>query len=163
MQDYKTIRSVEEIDAYLGNATVVAFDFETAATDEYRDEEWSALDAHKSEIAGISVSVAAGTARYIPLRHRVGQNADVESVMAYLRSRLFNSSRIVKIAHNLSFEAMFLYKYGIVIQEPVYDTIVAAQLMLWRESASVLCTQLLQLIRGHMFFNCDNKSNSFGV
>lgn len=130
MQDYKTIRSVEEIDAYLGNATVVAFDFETAATDEYRDEDMSALDAHKADIAGISVSVAAGTARYIPLRHRVGQNADVETVMAYLRSRLFNSSRIVKIAHNLSFEAMFLYKYGIVIQEPVYDTIVAAQLTL---------------------------------
>lgn len=130
MQDYKTIRSVEEIDAYLGNATVVAFDFETAATDEYRDEDMSALDAHKSDIAGISVSVAAGTARYIPLRHRVGQNADVETVMKYLRSRLFNSSRIVKIAHNLSFEAMFLYKYGIVIQEPVYDTIVAAQLTL---------------------------------
>lgn len=130
MQDYKTIRSVEEIDAYLGNATVVAFDFETAATDEYRDEDMSALDAHKADIAGISVSVAAGTARYIPLRHRVGQNADVETVMAYLRSRLFNSSRIVKIAHNFSFEAMFLYKYGIVIQEPVYDTIVAAQLTL---------------------------------
>ena len=130
MQDYKTIRSVDEIDAYIGNATVVAFDFETAATDKYRDEEWSALDAHKSEITGISVSVAAGTARYIPLRHRVGQNADAETVMAYLRSRLFNSSRIVKIAHNLAFEAMFLYKYGIVIQEPVYDTIVAAQLTL---------------------------------
>ena len=130
MQDYKTIRSVEEIDAYIGNATIVAFDFETAATDEYRDEDMSALDAHKADIAGISVSVAAGTARYIPLRHRVGQNADVETVMAYLRSRLFNSSRIVKIAHNLSFEAMFLYKYGIVIQEPVYDTIVAAQLTL---------------------------------
>ena len=32
MQDYKTIRSVEEIDAYIGNATIVAFDFETAAT-----------------------------------------------------------------------------------------------------------------------------------
>lgn len=130
MQDYKTIRSVEEIDAYIGDATVVAFDFETAATDEYRDEDMSALDAHKADIAGISVSVAAGTARYIPLRHRVGQNADVETVMAYLRSRLFNSSRIVKIAHNLSFEAMFMYKYGIVIQEPVYDTIVAAQLTL---------------------------------
>lgn len=67
MQDYKTIRSVEEIDAYLGNATVVAFDFETAATDEYRDEEWSALDAHKSEIAGISVckaSISCGIAAY---------------------------------------------------------------------------------------------------
>lgn len=130
MQDYKTIRSAAEIDAYIGNATVLAFDFETAATDQYRDEEWSALDAHKSEITGISISVAAGTARYIPLRHRVGQNADVESIMAYLTSRIFKSNKIVKIAHNLSFEAMFLYKYGIVIQEPVYDTIVAAQLTL---------------------------------
>ncbi len=46
MQDYKTIRSVEEIDAYIRNATILAFDFETAATDAYRDEERSALDAH---------------------------------------------------------------------------------------------------------------------
>ena len=71
MQDYKTIRSVEEIDAYIGNATVVAFDFETAATEDYRDEDLSALDAHKAEIAGISGSVAAGTARSIPLTTRV--------------------------------------------------------------------------------------------
>ena len=130
MQDYKTIRSIAEIDAYIGNAEIVAFDFETAATDVYREEEYSALDAHKSDITGISISVAAGTARYIPLRHRVGQNADVDAVMAYLRSRIFNSKRIVKIAHNLAFEAMFLYKHGIVVQEPVYDTIVAAQLTL---------------------------------
>lgn len=130
MQDYKTIRSITEIDTYIGNAEIVAFDFETAATDAYREEEYSALDAHKSDITGISISVAAGTARYIPLRHRVGQNADVDSVMAYLRSRIFNSKRIVKVAHNLAFEAMFLYKHGIVVQEPVYDTIVAAQLTL---------------------------------
>ena len=130
MQDYKTIRSIAEIDEYIGNATILAFDFETAATEEYREEEYSALDAHKSDITGISISVAAGTARYIPLRHRVGQNADVETVMAYLRSRIFCSRKIMKIAHNLSFEAMFLYKHGIVVQEPVYDTIVASQLTL---------------------------------
>ena len=98
MQDYKTIRSITEIDAYIGNAEIVAFDFETAAEDAYREEEYSALDAHKSDITGISISVAAGTARYIPLRHRVGQNADVDAVMAYLRSRIFNSKRIMKIA-----------------------------------------------------------------
>ena len=130
MQDYKTIRSVADIDAYIGNAGIVSFDFETAATDEYRQEEWSALDAHKSYIVGISVSVEAGTGRYIPLRHRVGQNADVDAVMAYLNTRLFQSDRVIKIAHNLAFEAMFLYKYGIVLQEPVYDTIAAAQLTL---------------------------------
>ena len=130
MQDYKTIRSVAEIDEYIGNAEILAFDFETAATEEYRQEDRSALDVHKADITGISISVAPGTARYIPLRHRVGQNADVESVMAYLRSRIFTSRRIVKIAHNLGFEAQFLYKHGIVIQEPVYDTIVASQLTL---------------------------------
>ena len=130
MQDYKTIRSVKELDAYIGNADIIAFDFETAATEEYREEDLSALDAHKADITGISLSVKEGTAVYIPLRHRVGSNADVETVMAYLRSRIFTSRKIVKIAHNLSFEAQFLYKHGIVIQEPVYDTIVAAQLTL---------------------------------
>ena len=38
MQDYKTIRSIAEIDAYIGNAEIVAFDFETAAEDAYREE-----------------------------------------------------------------------------------------------------------------------------
>lgn len=34
------------------------------------------------------------------------------------------------MAHNLSFEAMFLYARGIVVCEPCYDTIAAAQLTL---------------------------------
>lgn len=130
MQDYMTIRSVAEIDVYIGDHNILAFDFETAPTDEYRQEEFSALDPHKSNITGISISVEPGSARYIPLRHRVGQNADAETIMAYLSSRIFKSNRVTKIAHNLAFEAMFLYKHGIVIQEPVYDTIVAAQLTL---------------------------------
>lgn len=130
MQDYKTIRCVAEIDAYIGDAGVLAFDFETAAADEYRENEFAALDAHKADITGISLSTAAGTARYIPLRHRVGINADVSTVMSYLSGRVFNNNRMVKIAHNLSFETMFLYKHGILIQEPVYDTIAAAQLTL---------------------------------
>ena len=130
MQEYKTIRSVADIDAYIGNAGIVSFDFETAATDKYRDDDRAALDPHKADIVGISLSVEAGTGRYIPLRHRVGKNADVDAVMAYLKARLFDSDRVIKIAHNLAFEAMFLYKHSIVIQEPVYDTVVAAQLTL---------------------------------
>lgn len=128
--DYQTIRSVADIDAYIGDAQLIAFDFETSAADEYRKEEFAALDAHKSDITGISLSTAAGTARYVPLRHRIGSNADVDAVMCYLTGRVFHNHSIVKIAHNLSFEAMFLYKHGIVMQEPVYDTIAAAQLTL---------------------------------
>lgn len=130
MQDYKTIRSVAEIEEYIGKATVVAFDFETSATEEYRDEEMAALDPHKADITGISISVTGDTARYIPLRHTTGENADAAVIMAYLTSRLFQSERIVKVAHNIAFEAMFLYKHGIVLQEPLYDTIVASQLTL---------------------------------
>jgi len=134
MQDYKTIRSIADIEKYIGDANVVSFDFETSADEAYREEPFSALDAHKASITGISISVKEGTGIYIPLRHRSGTNADVNVVMAYLTGRLFKSESIVKIAHNLAFEAMFLYKYGIVIQEPVYDTIVAAQLTLKTET-----------------------------
>ena len=130
MNDYKTIREIADIEKYIGNADVIAFDFETSPMDEYRSDDKAALDAHKSDITGVSISVEKGTGRYIPFRHRVGVNADITTVMEYLRQRLFQHPATVKIAHNMAFEAMFLYKDGIVLQEPVYDTIVASQLTL---------------------------------
>ena len=133
MNDYKTIREIADIEKYIGNADVIAFDFETSPMDEYRSDDKAALDAHKSDITGVSISVEKGTGRYIPFRHRVGVNADIPTVMEYLRQRLFQHSVTVKIAHNMAFEAMFLYKDGIVLQEPVYDTIVASQLTLMND------------------------------
>lgn len=50
--------------------------------------------------------------------------------MGYLQKALFENTAIVKVAHNLSFEAMFLYALGMVVQPPCYDTIAAAQLTL---------------------------------
>ena len=130
MNDYKTIRDIAEIEEYIGSAGVVSFDFETSPTEKYRSDGKAALDAHKADITGVSLSVKAGTGRYIPLRHRVGKNASLASVMKFLRQRVFQNSKTVKIAHNMAFEALFLYKDGIVLQEPVYDTIVASQLTL---------------------------------
>ena len=37
MEDYKTIRSISEIDDYLGSSNVVAFDFETSGTDYFKE------------------------------------------------------------------------------------------------------------------------------
>ena len=45
-------------------------------------------------------------------------------------SRWFASPDVIKVAHNLAFESAFLYARGVVIQEPVYDTIAASQLTL---------------------------------
>ena len=130
MEAYQTVRDIADIEKYLKNAKVVAFDFETSACDEYREDERAALDPHKSDITGISLSVKSGTGIYVPLRHRIGENADPIAVMAYLRERVFQNDTVVKIAHNMVFEAMFLYKGGIVLQEPCYDTLAAAQLTL---------------------------------
>ena len=129
-QDYLTIRSIAEIEDYLGTSSVIAFDFETSPLRAYRDNEKASLDAHMSDITGISLSVSAGTGRYIPLKHLSGANADLSTILPYLRKRVFQNPCVVKVAHNMAFEAMFLYKHGIVLQEPVYDTIVAAQLTL---------------------------------
>ena len=129
-EKYTTVRALADIEQYLGHADVIAFDFETSTMEEYRDEKTASLDAHKSDITGISLSVEPGTGIYIPLRHRIGQNADPVKVTAYLHRRLFQNAATVKIAHNMAFEAMFLYKDGIVLQEPLYDTIAAAQLTL---------------------------------
>ena len=129
--NYRCITRLEDLASYLEGADIVAFDFETSPREPYRAEERAALDAHKSQIAGISLSVSEGTAVYLPLTHRRGQNAEAPGdILQYLRLALFENPHIVKVAHNLAFEAMFLYAQGIVVQPPCYDTIAAAQLTL---------------------------------
>ena len=128
--DYKVIFMIEELQNYLSGATLVAFDFETAPDEKYRKEEKAALDAHKSHIVGISFSVAEGTGIYLPLTHRIGRNADgLTEIWAWLTAEILHNTAVTKIAHNLAFESQFLYARGIVVQEPCYDTIAAAQLI----------------------------------
>ena len=128
--DYRKVTGPEEIREYLGDAQVVAFDFETAPQAEWRSDPLAALDAHQAEIVGISLSVAPGSGIYIPLRHRDGQNANPAQVIPVLRDRIWENPDVIKVAHNMAFESMFLYKHGIILREPVYDTIAAAQMTL---------------------------------
>lgn len=100
--DYNIIYTNKEIHDYISGADVVAFDFETAPDDEWRDEPKAALDAHKAHIVGISISVKEGSSVYIPLSHKVGTNAiDPTGVAEYLREALFENPSVVKVAHNL--------------------------------------------------------------
>lgn len=134
--DYSCVTTLDKIKEYLAGAAVVAFDFETSPKEAYRTEERAALDAHKADITGVSFSVSEGSAIYVPLRHKTGRNIrKPEAVMTYLRGTLFENAVVIKVAHNLSFEAMFLYALGMVVQAPVYDTIAAAQLTLKSNTA----------------------------
>lgn len=129
--EYKCVTDLTELREYLDKARLVAFDFETAPREEYRRDEKAALDTHKADIAGVSFSVSEGTAVYVPLNHKTGKNAgSPDKIMQWLAKSVFENKEIVKIAHNLSFEAMFLYALGVVLQPPCYDTIAAAQMTL---------------------------------
>ena len=128
--NYRCETNLQEIEKYLRGAGIVALDFETAPLPAYREDDKAALDAHRSHIVGVSLSVAEGSAVYVPLRHLRGPNADPEQIIPFLRGALWMNRAVVKIAHNLSFEAMFLYALGVVVQPPCYDTIAAAQMTL---------------------------------
>lgn len=128
---YKCITMLDELRAYLGSAEIVAFDFETSPTEQHRQEERAALDAHKARITGVSFSVSEGTAIYLPIKHCAGANVkERDELFEYLKSAVFENPLVTKVAHNLAFEAMFLYALGIVVSQPCYDTIAAAQMTL---------------------------------
>ncbi|MCM1008420.1 MAG: hypothetical protein NC485_10925 [Ruminococcus flavefaciens] len=57
MENYRCITSVQEIQEYIDNASVVAFDYETSPDEPYRMEEKAALDPYKSRIVGCSFSI----------------------------------------------------------------------------------------------------------
>lgn len=127
---YKCVYTLAEIQEYLRNNSLIAFDFETSPRDKWRNDKSAALDAHKADITGISFSVSDGTAIYVPLKHRSGRNAENQAAIWDYLKLLFESKDVIKVAHNLAFESMFLYARGIVLQKPCYDTIAASQLTL---------------------------------
>lgn len=129
MENYRCAISVQEIREYIGDATIVAFDYETASDEPYRTEEKAALAPHKSHIAGCSFSVKEHTGIYVPVAHKIGENIDNMTFFNFLHSFLTNKN-ITKIAHNIAFESLVSYHQNIVIQPPVYDTICAAQMTL---------------------------------
>lgn len=127
--NYRLVTKLCDVKEYLSGAAVVAFDFETAPLKEWRNTPKSALDPHKAQIVGISLCVSEGNAVYIPLRH-VGENNFLEQAQLwqYLKEDIFENKSVIKVAHNLAFESMFLYALGIIVQEPCYDTFAASQL-----------------------------------
>ncbi len=127
---YQMETDLRAIEDYLRGVGVVAFDFETSPLLQYRSDNRASLDAHRACIVGVSLSVAEDSAIYVPFQHLGGGNADPEQVIPFLRDALWTNPGVIKVAHNLAFESMFLYALGIVLQPPCYDTIAAAQMTL---------------------------------
>lgn len=129
--DYRLVETIDEAKRYIGDNLDVAFDLETAPDAPYRSEYRAALDPAKAHIVICSFSIRPGTGISVPIAcSPFYRGIDKDEFAAFLRE-LMTNPRITKIAHNLAFESMMLYKeFGIVIQEPVYDTMCAAQMTL---------------------------------
>lgn len=129
MENYRCVTSVQEIQDYIGDSEIIAFDYETAPDEPYRMEEKAALNPHKSHIVGCSFSVKEHTGIYVPVAHKIGRNMDSIAFFRFLQDFLTNRN-LCKIAHNIAFESAVSYHQNIVIQPPVYDTICATQMTL---------------------------------
>lgn len=126
MANYKLATSAEEALDYISNSPVIAFDIETAPDEKYTDDSASSLDPHKAHIVGISFSKHPGEGIYVPIAHKnTPRNIDASKLL-----EVFAQISSIKVAHNLSFEAMFFYAKKLLIKQPVYDTLLAAMMTL---------------------------------
>lgn len=128
--NYKLALSKEEIARYIENFKLLALDIETSPLPQYRNDEKSALDAHKSTITGMSFSVSKGSGIYVPFHHKVGLNADFVDTWQWIKQNILMNENLTLVIHNAAFETMFFYALGCVPQCKVYDTLAAAQMTL---------------------------------
>ena len=117
--NYRIITTATELRSLvsrLGTKEGFAYDTETNGTNAMRDE-----------MVGISFSNAEGEGWYVPIGHRAGEQIDREHVLD-LVGPLFADADVPKAAHNANFDMMVLRQQGIVIENVVFDTMIAASL-----------------------------------
>ena len=129
---YRSILTSEEIKAVVEEAMnfdAVCFDTETTA-----------LDPFAAELVGVSLTWQAHQGVYIPI------DMDFEKAQSQigLLQPLFASNKL-KIAQNLKFDLGILQKYGLKIEGPYFDTMLAHYLIEpdQRHNMKVLCEQYL--------------------
>ncbi len=117
---YQTILTEAQLNAWLDKletAPVVSFDTETTS-----------LDQMEARLVGMSFSVAAGEAAYLPLAHHyagVPEQLDFDATLARLKPWLENPAR-KKLGQNLKYDRHVLANHGIRLAGVVDDTLLAS-------------------------------------
>lgn len=96
--------------AKINNQKICAFDTET-----------SGIDPVTSELVGMSFSFQEKEAYYVPL---IGNFEKKLSIINKF-SNFFENENICKIGQNIKFDIIALKKYGIEIEGPIFDTMIA--------------------------------------
>ncbi|MEI5997306.1 DNA polymerase I [Paraburkholderia bengalensis] len=122
-REYDTVQTWEQFDAWLDRinaADITSFDTETTS-----------LDPMTAQIVGISISVEAGKAAYIPLAHR-GPDAPVQlprdEVLAKLKPWLESADK-KKVGQHLKYDEQVLANYGIAMDGVEHDTLLQSYVL----------------------------------
>ena len=118
--DYQVVDTCEALDRlvnHLSQLDSFAFDTETTG-----------LDPRQAALVGISVSTEAGKAWYLPVGHSTGDQLSLETVVAAVKPVL-ESPKVNKIAHNGKYDMTVLSKYGVMVKNVGFDTMIAAYLI----------------------------------
>ncbi|MAV62295.1 MAG: DNA polymerase I [Candidatus Pelagibacter sp.] len=103
-KNYFLIKNINEIDNWIKEAE------ETGEL--VIDTETSSLDAHQTDLIGISLSTKIGKACYIPIGHTSEASIEKNLVIKKLKPILEDKS-IKKIGQNIKFDFIVLYRQGI--------------------------------------------------
>lgn len=121
-QQYETIKTIEQLKHWLNiieASTLTAIDTETTS-----------LDAMTAKLVGISLSVKAGEAVYIPVGHQsLGEiQLSRELVLETLKPWLENPDR-KKVGQNIKYDSHIFANYGIQLQGIVHDTMLESYIL----------------------------------
>jgi DNA polymerase-1 len=120
---YDCVLSWELFDAWLTKiqtAELVAFDTETTS-----------LDAMRAEVVGLSFSVQAGAACYIPLAHSYGDaptQLPLNEVLAKLKP-WFENPDAKKLGQHIKYDRHVMANHGIEVQGYVHDTMLQSYVL----------------------------------
>lgn len=83
------------------------------------DTETTSLKPYEATLVGFSFSFKDSEAYYVPYS---------KSVLPHIK-RVLEDPKILKIGHNLKYDMAVVSSYGVTIQEPYFDTLIAAYLL----------------------------------
>ena len=92
------------------------------------DTETTSVDAVSAKLVGLSFAVTEGEAFYVPVPEHEGWSGDdfdkaLKIVNAF--KAVYESEKIVKVGQNIKYDMMVLANYGIHLEGPMFDTMIA--------------------------------------
>jgi len=89
------------------------------------DTETTGIDALSAELVGISFALQEGEAYFLPV---FGENERIQQIVQLFKE-IFENETILKIGQNLKYDINVLKKYGIRVNSPIFDTLIAHYLI----------------------------------